>query len=616
MEGVIILQVWRRGAITILADTCGQIISHSSSYKFDMEDDDDVVALVEKVAEIHNKHENQDFKGILVQLFLDEKDAQFDITYKFCNFCKECFGESKIPFHITTLPTFSAYTALLNSHTNISNDEKVMIVQTGEIYHSGEMKNYCLQILIKRDSNNYQFVYSTIILDEKALAAAKEMIKENYNPKKVILIQLFPKSAALHREKLTSETNPFLAAKKVLKSFHPICIPQSFATLSMEAGAKMIMNLVNGYEDQVNIFPHCRDRYAIVSSLKKKYLTKIELNEYLPLEVSVIFDLKDENDESLKLVALDQLTEKSYILAKINPADFESVKRVKAVLKLDINSLFDFYVEPAGDDDELTAYLEEEYSMEEIDLVEEPEEEESEDESVSTCTEPTTEEQEKNNAEKEKGEEKQKLIPDEDSCGESSENYDSEDIENGFDNSTIGWDDTDEIDFDVGSVTSIESFMQNDPGYKTRVIFDKQYFWILSDGNEEYEKVPIYIAFNEEKPIVGEAAKVLFETQPSFVVYDLIEICSSMNEKTSNLNWSFSLKNDSDGILSFFFESINGSTKSTPDFLVAIILKHCLRLVKQKTGEKVNELFIAFNFPNPSDELKNVFQDAAKLLPL
>uniref|UniRef100_A0A914XT23 Uncharacterized protein n=1 Tax=Panagrolaimus superbus TaxID=310955 RepID=A0A914XT23_9BILA len=182
----------------------------------------------------------------------------------------------------------------------------------------------------------------------------------------------------------------------------------------------------------------------------------------------------------------------------------------------------------------------------------------------------------------------------------------------------IDWDDeSEDISFDVGSVTSIESFMQNDPGYITRVIFDKQYFWIFSDGNEEYKKIPIFIAFNEEKPIVGESAKELFETKPSFVVYDLIEICSNMNEPVvTNPKWSFSVKNDSDGALSFFFESINGFTKSSPDFLIAIILKHCLRLVKQKTGEKINELFIAFNFPNPSDQLKNVFYEAAKLLPL
>uniref|UniRef100_A0A914PQ84 Uncharacterized protein n=1 Tax=Panagrolaimus davidi TaxID=227884 RepID=A0A914PQ84_9BILA len=558
LEGIIILQIWQKGAITLLSDTLGQMISHVRNYGFDMEDEESYESLLEKVSDIC-KNEHREFKGVLMQLFFDQKDAKFPITFKFCNYCKEFFNENNIFFHITTVPILTAYTAIINSQILVPTGERIMVVTNGEHYFMGELKNYCIQILARTDSNSYQIVHTSLASDEIALPSTNEMIKQKYKPKKVILLQLFPKSSRPSTistsASTASETNYFLAAKKLFKSFHPICIPQSFATLSMEAGAKMLMAL---------------------------------------------------------LVALDNTDDKAYVLAKVNPSDFKCQK-VRATLKIDINSIYEFYVEPANDMDEETKCFDEDYSHEEEEFYESSDDDNEDDDdcTVSTCIELSGKEDiifgEGNNG--------MKNVQEEGSISDYEDN-----IEDGFDNSTIEWNNSDDDDsmnaFEVGSITSIESFMENDPGYKIRVIFDKQYFWIYAEDSREYEKIPIFIAFNETKPIVGDAAKRLHETQPSFVVYDLIEICSNLKELKTDQNWPFTLKNDSDGIFSFFFESINGSTKSTPDFLLAIILKHCLKLIKQKTGEKINELFICFNFPNPTTELKNIFMEAAKLLPL
>uniref|UniRef100_A0AC34FG85 Uncharacterized protein n=1 Tax=Panagrolaimus sp. ES5 TaxID=591445 RepID=A0AC34FG85_9BILA len=138
---------------------------------------------------------------------------------------------------------------------------------------------------------------------------------------------------------------------------------------------------------------------------------------------------------------------------------------------------------------------------------------------------------------------------------------------------------------------------------KAQMIFEKQNFSVkfLEDGFENIlvdsdglEKTPIYIAFNEEKAVVGKAAMETFAENPKFVVFDLIKLCSISNASNLNPKWGFSLSKEDESII-VTMQTAEGEKKSTTAFLLALILKNGKDRIKKETGKKVKEIEIKFD---------------------
>uniref|UniRef100_A0A914P405 Uncharacterized protein n=1 Tax=Panagrolaimus davidi TaxID=227884 RepID=A0A914P405_9BILA len=107
-------------------------------------------------------------------------------------------------------------------------------------------------------------------------------------------------------------------------------------------------------------------------------------------------------------------------------------------------------------------------------------------------------------------------------------------------------------------------------------------------------KIPLYISFMEKKPVIGESAAKVAEKNPDFVVYDLMKICSIKFEN-ADPKWPFKLIRNYNNEMLVEFETSNGPRRAGPDFLLAIVFNHCLKLIEKETGEKLEEIGIEFD---------------------
>uniref|UniRef100_A0A914PIN6 Uncharacterized protein n=1 Tax=Panagrolaimus davidi TaxID=227884 RepID=A0A914PIN6_9BILA len=159
----------------------------------------------------------------------------------------------------------------------------------------------------------------------------------------------------------------------------------------------------------------------------------------------------------------------------------------------------------------------------------------------------------------------------------------------------------------------------NDAIEKVRFVFEKQHFSVFvyfENGNiDSNEKTPIYIAFNEKRPIIGKAAFEVYSKKPQFVVFDLIKLCSISNSDIINPKWGFKLENDENESIMVEFETLEGPRRSKVEFLLALILKKGLENIsKNGIGKDVEKIEIGFNGIELNEILENNFINAGKLL--
>uniref|UniRef100_A0A914QE87 Uncharacterized protein n=1 Tax=Panagrolaimus davidi TaxID=227884 RepID=A0A914QE87_9BILA len=156
---------------------------------------------------------------------------------------------------------------------------------------------------------------------------------------------------------------------------------------------------------------------------------------------------------------------------------------------------------------------------------------------------------------------------------------------------------------------------------KAKIVFTQDYFSvrILENGGEQkmindsdgIAKIPLYISFMEKKPVIGEAAVKCAEKNPNFVVYDLMKLCSNNFDKVDP-KWSFKLNRNCNNEMSVEFETSNGPRKASPDFLLAIIFNHCMKLIEKETGKKMEEIGIEFEGLEKNEIIASCFEKAGK----
>uniref|UniRef100_A0AC34FM97 Uncharacterized protein n=1 Tax=Panagrolaimus sp. ES5 TaxID=591445 RepID=A0AC34FM97_9BILA len=156
---------------------------------------------------------------------------------------------------------------------------------------------------------------------------------------------------------------------------------------------------------------------------------------------------------------------------------------------------------------------------------------------------------------------------------------------------------------------------------KAKVIFGKNDFSIivwekgskktLKDSNGS-TKIPYYVAFNEEIPVIGEAAKIVLKTKPTFVVYDLFKLSCMENINEKDPKWPFNVTKNKDDEILVDFETFRGRRKTRPGFLLALLFKHCLKVIMDETGDMLTDLEVGFNGLETENKLIFNFLEAAK----
>ena len=82
--------------------------------------------------------------------------------------------------------------------------------------------------------------------------------------------------------------------------------------------------------------------------------------------------------------------------------------------------------------------------------------------------------------------------------------------------------------------------------------------------------------------------------------------------KKKDPQWKFKMIRDSKNGFLVEMDTFRGRRKSEMDFLIAILLQKCLKLISNETGEKVNELEVEFKVPDNEDNLTFKFLKAAE----
>uniref|UniRef100_A0A914QT19 Uncharacterized protein n=1 Tax=Panagrolaimus davidi TaxID=227884 RepID=A0A914QT19_9BILA len=130
----------------------------------------------------------------------------------------------------------------------------------------------------------------------------------------------------------------------------------------------------------------------------------------------------------------------------------------------------------------------------------------------------------------------------------------------------------------------------------------------------------LFISFCDKKPKYGFAAAEDYRENPTFVVFDLIKIMSMLpnNKIEVDPSWGFTFTENAENPLLIQFDNFDGNKKAaSPAFLMAMLLKHHLKIIKSEIGEKPKELGFWFLDKFKAEEkerIKNGIKDACGLL--
>uniref|UniRef100_A0AC34FZ35 Uncharacterized protein n=1 Tax=Panagrolaimus sp. ES5 TaxID=591445 RepID=A0AC34FZ35_9BILA len=160
---------------------------------------------------------------------------------------------------------------------------------------------------------------------------------------------------------------------------------------------------------------------------------------------------------------------------------------------------------------------------------------------------------------------------------------------------------------------------------KAQFIFGKQHFSVsvYDENGKEYiledsdglDKTPIYISFVEKKPVIGKVAMEAYGSNPKFVVFDLIKLCSVDSADIMNPKWEFRFFKDEDGkYLKVKLETFEGEKDADTAFLLALIIRNGLKRILTKVGKMMEEIEIGFDGFVANKILKDNFIKAAGLM--
>uniref|UniRef100_A0A914PTG3 Uncharacterized protein n=1 Tax=Panagrolaimus davidi TaxID=227884 RepID=A0A914PTG3_9BILA len=143
-------------------------------------------------------------------------------------------------------------------------------------------------------------------------------------------------------------------------------------------------------------------------------------------------------------------------------------------------------------------------------------------------------------------------------------------------------------------------------------------YQFLESWNGEFGR-ELLIAFDKEEISYCNDAIETYRTKPSFVICDLLKIMSMpINEVLAIKTLDFSITKDSENPVIFEFDNFDGTKKfSTPAFLMALLLKQHIKVIKNEMNEKPKML--CFCFPSESivenrKRIEKYIEESCKLL--
>uniref|UniRef100_A0AC35F552 Uncharacterized protein n=1 Tax=Panagrolaimus sp. PS1159 TaxID=55785 RepID=A0AC35F552_9BILA len=482
-----------------------------------------------------------------VKAFLFNADdfhfSNFAEYYDFCLKCREFCEKHQIFYFFTFLPFITSANALKQTKTMVKQGEKVMLflMDRSGIPAAG--------FTFIRKSNSYQMVSQWP--SPPLIQQMEEYILGQLKPEKVIVLKRFGSKKLKESQKFFKNYNYTVITMAELMAHY------------MDPVVDKVLHLTGEKINPYNIEVPCLGVFEV--NIDGECLIKSEQYDTAPFEKFIVVDVHP--TKVVSLFASFRSSKPVELVKKVKLSEFKT-KKAKVTLKLDINSFYDFKVEPfiAKEEEEAIANVGEKLNKVNID-----------------ADKKTIEEEAKKN-DKENGERKPAI------------------------------NDPETVEIDKHVIPE-----------KVQMIFDKQYFSVSYFANgKEYNaydsdgeaKTPVYIAFTEKKPIVGKSAMEIYSEKPKFVVFDLIKLCSVSTADIFNPKWGFKLfKEEEKGESSFLtFETFECEKYSPVEFLLAIILKNGKDRIKKETGKKFEEIEIKFNGFSPNEILKKNFIEAGKLL--
>uniref|UniRef100_A0AC34FWY6 Uncharacterized protein n=1 Tax=Panagrolaimus sp. ES5 TaxID=591445 RepID=A0AC34FWY6_9BILA len=137
--------------------------------------------------------------------------------------------------------------------------------------------------------------------------------------------------------------------------------------------------------------------------------------------------------------------------------------------------------------------------------------------------------------------------------------------------------------------------------------------WNGVHGNE------LFINFDKEKHQFGSNTVTPFHTEMSHVVYDLIKIMSMSAEKIiADEKWKFIFTKNAENPVLIEFDNFDGTKKAaSPAFLMAMLLKEHLKVIKTAIGKKPKKVAFCLIYDFTKDERKRVeeqLQESCKFI--
>uniref|UniRef100_A0AC35GDV8 Uncharacterized protein n=1 Tax=Panagrolaimus sp. PS1159 TaxID=55785 RepID=A0AC35GDV8_9BILA len=147
---------------------------------------------------------------------------------------------------------------------------------------------------------------------------------------------------------------------------------------------------------------------------------------------------------------------------------------------------------------------------------------------------------------------------------------------------------------------------------------DSKSYQFLENWNGEFG-CELLIAFDKEEISYCNDAIETYRTKPSFVICELLHIMSMpIKEVLAIKSTNFSITKDSENPIIFEFDNFDGTKKlSTPAFLMALLLKQHIKVIKNEMNEKPKKL--CFYFPMESNvenrkRIEKYIEESCKLL--
>uniref|UniRef100_A0A914P5I9 Uncharacterized protein n=1 Tax=Panagrolaimus davidi TaxID=227884 RepID=A0A914P5I9_9BILA len=446
--------------------------------------------------------------GVKAILFISTENEfkSFATAYYFRQKLRDYCKMHGIFYSFPTQDSLHMFGALLSTKIMVKEGEEILFLRSRANYSTGNFTNVEAMIAVRK-KDSYQFIKTLDKIKYGFTQQWKKRFLQSSNPKRVIIL-CGPHDS---NEYVHGMLEVFKDEKAVVYNFG-----HSLENINEPVVQKVLHDM------QENLNPYYVSQmflYNFQVKVGDKVLIAVTLDRAPPLDESFVVDVDPIKTVTVTQNALNKefsTKEPNYaIIEKVKLSEFKC-KKVKVILKVDINSFYEFKVEP------------------------------------------------------------------------------------------VEYEDKSELSSD-----------------KARIIFDKQNFsvCIVKDDKETIitnsnglDKTPNYIAFTEEKPIVGKAALEMFNEKPDFVVFDLIKLCSITSEDVMNPKWKFTLSKDEDGTIMVTMQTINGERKSSVAFLLAIVFKYALKIAKNENGKKVKNVEIKFVGFEPNETLKKNFIEAGNLM--